>query len=147
MQNLKNVPRVKKDKITKEQMFNHSIDKVWNAISKAEEISTWFISADFEAKAGYNYTFTASEDKGCLTIKGIVKTADPYKLVYTWIVQDTTTETTVSWELIEVDGGTKLILTHSGISEYPDEQMAINMFSSFSGGWDDCISSLEKHLS
>ena len=45
-----------KDVITKERVFNHSIDTVWNAISKAEEISTWFIKADFKAEKGYEYT-------------------------------------------------------------------------------------------
>jgi len=50
-----------KDVIIKEQMLNHSIDKVWNAISKQEEISTWFINADFKAEPGYKYTFKAGE--------------------------------------------------------------------------------------
>ena len=54
-----------KDVISKAVIFNHSIDKVWNAISKAEEISTWFIPADFKAEKGYQYTFTSpSNEKG-----------------------------------------------------------------------------------
>ena len=62
-----------KDVIKKEQLFNHPIDVIWNAITKAEEISTCFIKADFKAEKGYKYTFTASEDKGCLTITGKIK--------------------------------------------------------------------------
>lgn len=49
-----------KDVIKKEQLFNHPIGTIWNAITKAEEISTWFIKADFKAEKGYKYTFTAS---------------------------------------------------------------------------------------
>ena len=46
-----------KDIIKKEALLNHSIDTVWNAITKAEEISTWFIKADFKAEEGYTSIF------------------------------------------------------------------------------------------
>ena len=135
-----------KDVIIIEHVLNHPIDAVWKAISTGEEISAWFISADFKPELGYQYTFTASEEKGCLTIKGEVKIASPYKLAYTWIVEGTTAETTVTWNLEEVENGTKLVLEHSGISNYSNEETIIAMFESFSGGWADCISSLSKYL-
>jgi uncharacterized protein YndB with AHSA1/START domain len=135
-----------KDVIVKEQMLNHPIDAVWKAISTQEEISAWFIQADFKPEAGYQYTFTASEERGCLTIKGEVKTATPYKLAYTWIVEGTTAETTVTWNLEQVEEGTKVVLEHSGISNYPNEETIIAMFDSFSGGWSDCITQLTSYL-
>lgn len=135
-----------KDLIKKEVVFNQPIDKVWNAISRAEEISTWFIPADFKAEKGYKYTFTSPpNEKGCTVISGEVKNANPYKLVYTWIVADTKTETTVSWELTSTSEGTKLNLEHSGISNYASET-AVAMFESFNGGWDNCISGLTGYL-
>jgi len=118
---------------------------VWNAISKAEEISAWFINADFKAEPGYKYTFTASEEQGCTQITGVVKEADPYTLVYTWIVQNTDTETTVKWMLEEFDGKTKLYLEHSGISKYSGET-AVTMFGHFAKGWDNCIKELTQYL-
>ena len=135
-----------KDVISKQVTFNQSIDQVWNAITKAEEISTWFIKADFKAEKGYRYTFTAEpNEKGCTVISGEVKNANPYKLVYTWIVADTKVETTVTWELTATENGTKLNLEHSGISNYAGET-AIAMFESFNGGWDNCISGLTNYL-
>ena len=134
-----------KDVITKEALFNHPIDKVWNAITKAEEISTWFIKADFKAEKGYQYTFTASEEKGCITINGEIKQANPYTLVYTWVVQDTNVETTVTWNLEPAENGTKLNLKHSGISNYAGET-AVAMFNSFNGGWDNCMNELANYL-
>ena len=134
-----------KDVITKEHVFVHAIDAVWNAISKAEEISAWFINADFKAKKGYKYTFTASEEHNCTQITGVVKEADPYTLVYTWIVQDTNAETTVKWFLEPVKEGTRLILEHSGISNYP-EKSAVSMFNNFNAGWDNCIKELTSYL-
>ena len=134
-----------KDVIIKERMLNHSIDKVWRAISQAEEISAWFIKADFKAEPGYNYTFTASEEQGCTEIRGIVKEADPYTLIYTWIVQNTEAVTTVKWALEESNGQTKLHLEHSGISNYPGET-AITMFGHFGKGWDNCFNLLSDYL-
>jgi len=134
-----------KDVITKEALFNHPINKVWSAISKAEEISTWFIKADFKPEKGFQYTFTASEEKGCITINGEIKHANPYTLVYTWIVENTNVETTVKWELETTENGTKLYLEHSGISNYAGET-AVAMFNSFNGGWDNCITELTTYL-
>jgi len=114
-------------------------------ISKAEEISTWFIKADFKPEKGYQYTFTASEEKGCITINGEIKHANPYTLVYTWIVENTNVETTVKWELETTENGTKLYLEHSGISNYAGET-AVAMFNSFNGGWDNCITELTTYL-
>ena len=134
-----------KDVIKKETQFNHPIESVWNAITKAEEISTWFIQADFKAEKGYQYTFTASEDKGCLTITGEVKNSTPYELVYTWIVKNTDVETIVTWKLEPTKEGTKLYLEHSGISNYVGDT-AIAMFESFNAGWDGCRWALSRDL-
>ena len=132
--------------IKKETVLNHAIDVVWNAITKAEEISTWFIQADFKAEPGYQYTFTSKpNEKGCTTISGVVKKASPYILIYTWIVADTKIETTVTWKLETYEGGTKLSLEHSNISNYEGET-AIAMYESFNGGWENCINGLTNYL-
>ena len=133
------------DVIVKEQEFSQSIEQVWSAISKEEEISKWFIKADFKAEKGYAYTFTASEEHNCVPITGIIKEATPYTLIYTWIVADTNVETTVKWILNKTENGTKLYLEHSGISQYPGDS-AVKMFESFNGGWTNCVNELEKYV-
>lgn len=134
-----------KDLITKERVYNQPIEKIWNAISKEEEITAWFIKADFKAEKGYQYTFIASEENGCVNITGEIKESDPYTLAYTWIVDGTTAETLVTWKLEPVEGGTKLFLEHSGISNYEGET-AVKMFESFSGGWTNCMNLLETYV-
>lgn len=133
-----------RDIITKEKVFQHPIDVVWNAISNADELSAWFIQADFKAEVGYQYTFTSNED-GCVPITGEVKSAHPYTLIYTWIVKGTNVETTVSWKLEAINNGTKLYLEHAGISNYEGEN-AVTMFESFNGGWDNCTAKLMSYL-
>ena len=132
-----------KDVIKKEQQIDFPIQEVWNAIANAEEITAWFINADFKPEVGYQYTFTHEDTK----ITGKVLEASPYHtLVYTWIVGGTGIETTVKWKLRELNNGTHLTLEHTGISNYPTEELAINMFNSFNGGWDACMVNLVKYL-
>lgn len=132
-----------KDSIVKRHQFNSPITEVWNAISRAEEISSWFIQADFKAVAGYQYTFIHEQT----VIKGEVLAANPvFELVYTWIIEGTEIETTVSWKLEENNEGTLLTLEHSGISKYPGET-AVMMFRNYEGGWNSCVVNLEKYLS
>jgi uncharacterized protein YndB with AHSA1/START domain len=133
------------DSIQKEQFFPYPIDRVWRAISQADEISTWFIKADFKAEIGYKFTFTASEEQNCTQITGEVKEAIPYTLVYTWVLQGTSIETLVKWQLEQTENGTKLQLEHSGISAYPGDS-AVAMFKNYSGGWEACVNELNKHL-
>lgn len=131
-------------KILKEKVFNHSIESVWNAITNANEISSWFLKADFKPEVGYQYTFNSSGED-CSPIIGEVISADPYKLVYTWIVRENPATTIVTWQLERVSNGTKLYLEHSGIEHYSGET-AIEMFNNFNGGWDNCINGLTEYL-
>ncbi len=130
------------DKIIKQHQFSHPIGKVWNAISVAEEISSWFIKAEFKAEVGFQYTFTHEQTK----ITGEVVKANPvYELVYTWVVTGTEAVTTVRWQLEENSDGTLLTLEHSGISQYPGET-AVVMFENYQGGWNECFANLGKYL-
>ena len=140
-----------KDRISKEKYYPHQIYDVWNAITNAEQISTWFLKADFKPEQGYQYTFThevIKPDGECSTtiINGQVLKAEPVNfLSYTWVV-DGKTETIVDWYLEEKDGGTMLRVIHHGISNYPSEEIALNMFTTFSNGWDNCLGNLEKYM-
>jgi len=132
-----------KDSIRKEKQLMYPIADVWMAISKAEEISVWFIHADFKAEEGYHYTFTHEDTR----ITGKVLEVSPVTtLIYTWKVNNTGAETTVKWQLEENEEGTLLTLEHDGISKYDDEATADKMFMQFSAGWDNCMHELEKYL-
>lgn len=132
------------DIIIKEQLFPHSIQSVWQAITQEDRISTWFLPANFKAEKGFRYTFNGSS-ADCSPITGEVIEATPYRLQYTWIVTEHPTKTLVTWTLEEVDGSTKVYLEHSGISKYKGKT-AVDMFKSFNGGWDNCLSQLNQYL-
>lgn len=132
------------DLIRKEHTYQHSIDRVWKAITDQEQIAAWFIKADFKPEKGYAYTFTHEQT----TISGTVLEVNPVThLVYTWTVSGTGgVETTVTWQLSPVPEGTHVVIEHSGISNYPDEGLVTTMFNNYSKGWDNCILGLEKYL-
>ena len=134
-----------KDVLVKQKTFSHPIDKVWKAISEGEEISKWFIQADFKPVVGYEYTFTAKEEHGGTVIKGEVLEASPYVLKYSWRVGDAEVDTTVCWKLEATKEGTQLNLEHAGISNYPGEA-ATEMLGHFDKGWDACMSGLTEYL-
>jgi uncharacterized protein YndB with AHSA1/START domain len=129
------------NRIELEHYYAHSIELVWKAISDADSISKWFIKADFEARRGYEYTFTHEST----TVTGTVLEVDPPRLlVYTWIVGGTTAETVVRWELREQEGGTLLRIDHTGFEKYADA--APSMIKSSVGGWNAVAAELEKWL-
>ncbi|WP_020533631.1 SRPBCC family protein [Flexithrix dorotheae] len=131
-----------RDIIIKKYQFAHPIQKVWEAISVGEEISSWFIEANFEAVVGFKYTFTHENTR----IIGEVLAVNPvYWLKYTWEVEGTHVITTVSWKLEENVEGTLLTLEHTGMSKYTGET-AVMMFNNFEEGWETCIDHLEKYL-
>ncbi|WP_185153470.1 SRPBCC family protein [Fulvivirga lutimaris] len=133
------------DKLVKEVIFNHPIDKVWKAITQGSEISKWFISADFKAEVGYKYRFTATEEHGSTQISGTVLEANPYTLKYSWKVGEAPIETIVSWKLESQGATTKLLLEHTGISKIGGKA-AVEAFNHFSMGWDACLSVLPNYL-
>ncbi len=133
-----------KDIIIKEQIFNSSIDSVWQAITVAEEISIWLEPTNFKAIKGFQYVINAKAGD-CPPIVGEVIEASPYTLVYSWVIEANPVRTIVKWVLEEVEGGTKVHLEHSGISSYSGEDV-IAMFESFSGGWERCFNGIATHL-
>lgn len=130
------------DLLTVERFYRHPAVAVWAAISEAEAISEWFIKADFKPEPGYRYTFTHEQT----VVRGeVLAVRPPSELVYTWVVGDTPTETTVKWVLTEQDGGTLLRIEHSGFSGYEGES-AVTMFDASVKGWDSVINELQKYL-
>ena len=126
-------------KITLEETYDHSIERIWKAISDEKEIVKWFIQADFKPVVGYAYTFTHEQT----VITGEVLVANPpSELTYTWCLAGG--ETTVRWTLEEVDGRTRVRIEHWGIESYADS--AAQMFGAFKQGWVSCLGELSTYL-
>jgi len=115
-----------------ERIFPHPVDRVWEAISTAENIAAWLFTCDFKPEVGHKFTFKTTPPEGS-TWRGwtdieVLEFAPPTRMVWAWESADIDEPTRVIFQLDPVDGGTRLSLSHVGDSTADD-------IASVSGGW------------
>jgi uncharacterized protein YndB with AHSA1/START domain len=105
-------------------------ERVFRALTTVEEIPNFlpeFKRMRFEARLGGDYEFQATgEDGSTFTVRGRISEFDPpRRLAYTWQWQEWEfPETTVSFTLEPVEGGTKVSFLHSGFPAELEESRA-----------------------
>lgn len=134
--------------ITRTIDINAPIQRVWDALTKAELIAQWFgDAAELEAIPG-GTGFFGWNAHGKFRV--VVESADaPRTLVYRWAHReadaDPTPEnsTVVRFDLSEIDGGTRLDLRETGFENLADPQTA---HAENSGGWTAELDDLVAYL-
>ncbi len=130
---------MKKD-IRKKKFINHPIEEVWEALSKEEKLSEWFMKANFKAEEGFKFEFTEPNGK---KLTGEILTAqDPINLAYSWNDSNLNYTTYVWWKLATKRNGTLLELEHSGFKGISD------YFGGFrySSKWNKQLKKLTRYL-
>ncbi len=129
--------------------------RVFKALTDANELARWFRSPEcpvklweMDARPGGRYGYAT--EKASVTVNGvsefechgdIVEMDPPRLLVYSWIANwhlDQSLRTVVRWELTPVAGGTRVVVTHSGLAS---EEAARK---DYSGGWPGVLEMLKK---
>jgi uncharacterized protein YndB with AHSA1/START domain len=106
------------------------IEKVWAAITQPEVIRAWMEGSPavlMDLQPGGAYSFDGGATSGRFT-----KIEPPTALEYTWRMREwgpDVPDSTVTWKLKAVRGGTDVDLYHDG---YPNE----SLFTDFDAGWD-----------
>lgn len=134
-----------------ERTYNAPADKVWSAITEPAKMKVWYFDmVGFEPKIGCEFTFTghnAAINKTYIHLCKIVALEPLKKLVYTWRYEGFPGNSTVSFELFDEDGKTKLILTHEGIETFKGDIYPELAKENFVGGWNSLIGkSLPNYL-
>jgi len=132
-----------------ERILNAPLEKVWNAITKKEEMDKWYFKiAAFSPEPGFEFRFVGQGSQGETFVHLCeVKEVIPLKkLSYSWRYEGLPGESLVTFELTPDGDQTKLRLTHSGLESFagngPDFQV-----ESFTGGWQHIIGkSLTEYL-
>jgi uncharacterized protein YndB with AHSA1/START domain len=128
--------------ITRQVSLPADVDRVWRAISDADEIARWFPTESAQL------TVLEPGGTGILTWTGhgsfpiVIEVVDaPRYLAWTWGHESTEVPTTlVEWRLAPTEGGgTLLTVTESGIRT--PERFADN-----SQGWDEELAQLVDYL-
>jgi len=119
-------------KVVIEKDYNHSLEKMWSALTEAEHVSKWMeydVKIDLKRGGSFYINFTDGEP-----LDGIISTLEPLKkLYYTW------GNGVITWELEEIGEKVKLKFAHNGL----DEKWAAGVGS----GWEAFIDNLGPFLS
>jgi len=122
--------------IVKTVVLNAPIQKVWEKVSTAEGISTWFMENDFKPEVGYE--FTIQSPFGPSPCK-VLEVDPPHKLSFSWDVDGWV----VTFLLKEIDNQTEFTLIHGGwdqidtITKAGQDSSAIR--ERMNGGWESIV--------
>jgi uncharacterized protein YndB with AHSA1/START domain len=133
------------DNINKSIFFAASRETVWSFLTDKDKLGLWFHPAEANLAEGQDYSLISTADDGTINKQcwGTVLEMDaPAHLKHTFTIKPLGGAlTNVTWTLEEINGGTKLSLTHEGISAAAGEA-AMGLLLALDAGWDKHLGSL-----
>ncbi|HWB79810.1 MAG TPA: SRPBCC domain-containing protein [Nannocystaceae bacterium] len=107
-----------KRSIRLEAFYDSPIEEVWAAFTDREELAQWLMPNDFAPVVGHRFQFRSKPMPGWDgTIDCEVLVLEPpTRLSYTWTNAKNKLDTVVTWTLAPVNGGTQVVLEHTGFA-------------------------------
>lgn len=129
-----------------EQKVEAGIDKVWAALTDKEQMKTWYFDiADFEPKAGFEFTFEGENEGRKFThLCKIIEVVRNKKLSYSWRYKGFEGISYVSFELFDEGDGTRITLTHEGLETFPQNNPDFKK-ENFAEGWNYILGTALKN--
>jgi len=131
------------------QKINQPIKKVWEAITKLEQMAQWFFEdiPAFEPKVGFKTKFdVVSGDTVFVHLWEIIEVIPLKKIVYSWKYEGMQGDSAVSFELTACDGATVIQVTSTVLEPFPTNKIEFERESGVQG-WTFFIKDrLKKHL-
>ncbi|MCR9236637.1 MAG: SRPBCC domain-containing protein [Alphaproteobacteria bacterium] len=138
------------DTLNKSIFLPASRETVWSFLTEKDKLKLWFQPAEADLADKQDYALVSTGDDGSVNkiCWGTVLEMDPpSRLKYSFTIKPLNgASTIVIWELEALEGGTKLSLTHEGISQAAGEA-AMGLILALDKGWDDHLASLRTELS
>ena len=138
------------DRIERTVELAHSPERVWDAITTAEGLGTWFGNrgAKVDLRVGGQATLTwDSGDTATLTIERL---EPPRVFGYTWPVYGLPKEdprrTYVEFTLEPTGSGTTLTVVESGFAQVPDSDQHKSAYEGNTNGWKSELGELVAYL-
>ena len=134
------------DTIIKTVFFTAQPDTVWSFLTDKDKLALWFHGAKADLEAGKDYQLGTAKE-GAAIIWGTILRFEPFSLLkYTFIIPPLIeVVTTVTWQLEEFQGGTKLTMHHEGVGEL--EEGALELMTHLDSGWDEHLGRLRVGVS
>jgi uncharacterized protein YndB with AHSA1/START domain len=136
------------DRIERTLQLAHSPERVWQALTTADGLGTWFgNSAEVDLRVGGSAVLTwTSGDKATLTIERL---EEPRVFGYTWslygLPADDPRRTYVEFTLEPAGDGTTLTMVESGFAQLPDD-LHKTAFGGNTSGWTNELGELVAYL-
>ena len=97
-----------------DRIYPHPPSKVWRALTETDLLARWLMPNDFVPRVGHRFTFRTEPGPG---FDGIVhcevlELVPGGRMVWSW--RGGPIDTVVTFELLAVDGGTRLRVCHDG---------------------------------
>jgi len=132
-----------------EQIFNASIESVWNSITEIDQMKQWFFEniPSFKPVVGFETQFNVkAPSRDFLHMWKITEVIPMEMITYNWKYEGIPGDSFVVFELFKQDNSTLLRLTHQVQDSFPED---IPEFTRESGveGWTYFIkNSLKEYL-
>jgi uncharacterized protein YndB with AHSA1/START domain len=125
-----------------ERVMPHPPEKVWRALTQTALLEDWLMKNDFKPTVGAKVAFrTQPMPHWDGVVDCEVLAVEPHqRLSYSWNAAGGL-QTTVTWTLTPVEGGTRLRMEQSGFGPQDD-----NNYKGAAYGWQRNIDALEKVL-
>lgn len=141
--------KISDEPIIVEQIFNSSIQSVWEAITDIELMRKWYFEniPAFKPEVGYKTKFNVESDARNFMHMWEVTEVHPYKLIkYTWEFEKYTGKFSTTFELSEQNDLTNLKLTVDVLETFEEDIPEFKRESCI-GGWQYFINNrLNKFL-
>lgn len=127
--------------------FDTPLDKVWDALSKEDELKKWYFQVEnYVFEVGKEFTFYESADSKSYLHRCRFLSIVPNKLIeYTWEHPSHSKGiSVVKWELAAEGEKTKLTLTHTGIENFADAGPDFSK-ANFEMGWNAIVTNMLRN--
>lgn len=107
-----------------EETFNLPVKRIWDAITKPDEMRQWFFNniPSFEPKVGFETNFNVqSESRSFHHLWKIIEVIPSKKIKYSWSYESIKGEGFVAFELFTINQQTLLRLTNEGLESFPQD--------------------------
>jgi uncharacterized protein YndB with AHSA1/START domain len=122
--------------------YSASEETVWRAITDLEQMRQWYFPmlGEFEPEPGFETRFDVQHGGKVFVHIWKIKEVVPLKKIsYEWRFGGYPGDSVVSWELFPEPGGTRIMLTHSGIETFDGDNNPDLAKHNFIAGWTDFV--------
>lgn len=126
-----------------ERTYNAPVARVWTALTDKAQMKQWYFDIpDFKAEKGAEFSFTG-DCEGVIFVHRctMLDVVMNKKLQYTWRYEGYEGDSTVTIELFDEDGKTRVRLTHEGLETFPQDVQAFAR-GNFEAGWNEIMGTL-----